>query len=184
MILIDGTYFAGQLSLPNIKTTGGGDATGVELALQTVGEKNLSVFVDKYVMDYLIRLFGRELAVTFLEEIDKPSPAQIWIDLRDQLLTEYGSYKASPLANYAYYWIMLDAFTKTTQAGEVSPDSDYAEKADIRYKLVRVWNEMTEMTLRVHNWFYSNLVNYKDYIGACTGRKVCSLTQSKNRFGI
>jgi hypothetical protein len=100
MILIDGTYFTGGLSLPNTMLSPVGGATvGVAAALLTVGENNLEWFVDKYVPEYLTLLLGREMAMTFIDEIAQPLPAQIWLDMKDQLLTVQGSYKASPAAN-------------------------------------------------------------------------------------
>jgi hypothetical protein len=183
MLLIDETYFTGELSLPNISVNGD-VSSGFALALRTVGENNLGVFVDRYVTDYLIRLFGRELAQKFLEEIEKPLPGQIWLDLKAQLLVSYGSYKASPLANYVYYWVMRDARTKTTMAGEADPDFDNAGNANNGNKMVKAWNDMVNMTFDVHNWFCRNMEHYESYIGNHTGRKVCSLTQSTNMFGI
>jgi hypothetical protein len=185
MILIDGTYFTGELSLPNIPTLGVADASdGVALALQTVGEDSLDVFVDRYVTEYLVLLFGRELTLVFLEEMGKQVPDGIWLDLKNRLLTGAGSYRASPLANYVYYWVMRDACTKTTQAGEADPDFDNAENVSSGRKLVKAWNDMVEMTFDVYNWFCRNVEHYEAYMGCHTGRKVCRLTRSINTFNL
>jgi hypothetical protein len=186
MILIDGTYFTGELSLPNIPASiqGGGGLDGVAYALQTVGENNLDVFADKYATDYLVRLFGEELTQTLLEELDKPSPAQIWLDLKDKLLLQTGSHKSSPIANYVYYWLMRDARTKTTMAGEADPTFDNAENASDRYKLVKAWNDMADMTIRVHQWFCRNIEHYQEYLGEHTGKKSHTITTHINAFGI
>jgi hypothetical protein len=182
MILIDETYFTGELKLPNLPVNGA--VSGVALALQTVGENNLDVFVDKYVTDYLVRLFGRELALRFLEEIAKPLPSQIWVDVQDQLLMEFGAYKASPLANYVYFMVNRDAVTKTTQAGEADPDFDYAENVSNRRKFSRAWNEMARMTVRVFLWFCAHEEAYRDYAGDYSGREVHSIATYINDFGI
>lgn len=185
MILIDKTYFQGELSLPNIPVSSSDQmSTGVALALQTVGEKDLNIFVNKYVIDYLIRLFGRELTERFLTEIDTTTPDEIWSNLKKQLLIEIGPYKASPLANYVYYWLMRDARTKTTQAGEADPDFDNAENVNNNYKLVKAWNDMVNMTRDINDWFCKNIQDYEAYTGCNTGRKVCSITQHINTFGI
>jgi hypothetical protein len=182
MILIDDTYFIGELRLPNLPFNGA--VSGVSLAVQTVGESNLDVFVDKYVTDYLVRLFGREFALRFLEEIGKPQPGQIWIDVRDQLLQRYGSYRASPLANYVYFMVNRDAVTKTTQAGEADPDFDYAENVSNRRKFARAWNEMVGMTVSVYEWFCEHAETYLDYTGSHHGRNLYSISTCINDFGI
>ncbi len=185
MILIDNTYFIGELSLPNIPVSPSGTASsGVELALQTVGENNIDIFIDKYVIDYLTRLFGRELTVIFLKEISEPSPDEIWTNLRDQLLIVTVPYKASPLANYVYYWLMRDARTKTTQAGEADPTFDNAINANNNYKMVKAWNDMVDMTFDIDKWFCNHIEDYKEYAGCYTGRNVCSITRNINTFGL
>jgi hypothetical protein len=182
MLLIDETYFTGELSLPNLPSLGG--SGGVALALRTVGGKSLAVFVDKYVSDYLVRLFGRELTGVFLEEVAKSTPGQLWVDLRGSLLFERGSYRASPLANYVYFHVMRDARTLTTQAGEADPDFDCAENAGNGGKLVRAWNEMADMTVEAYGWFCRHAGDYEGYAGDRTGRRAGSLMRRINMFGL
>lgn len=185
MLLIDKTYFKGELSLPNIPIMISDEINyGVKEALQSVGEKDLNTFVDKYVTDYLIRLFGRELTEKFLSEIITEIPAEIWDNLKKQLLIEIGPYKASPLANYVYYWLMRDARTKTTQAGESDSNFDNAENVNNNYKLVKAWNDMANMTCTINKWFCKNIQYYEEYMGCYTDRNVYSITQNINTFGI
>ena len=183
MVLIDETYFTGELSLPNIPVSTP-SSDGVALAIQTVGEKGLDIFVDKYVVDFLIRLFGRELTKAFLSGLEEETPLEIWINLKGLLLTRAGSYKASPLAGYVYYWLMRDARTKTTQAGESDPNFDNAENVNNCYKMVKAWNDMASMALGVHKWFCQHAREYERYTGSYQGRNVCSITQTINTFGI
>lgn len=185
MILIDKTYFEGELSLPNIPTSSVDIASdGVAKALQSVGENNLGVFCNKYIVEYLCLLFGCELAETFLAEIVKDEPDDVWSNLKKQLLIEIGPYKASPLANYVYYWVMRDARTKTTQAGEADPKFDNAENVNNNQKMVKAWNDMVKMTCVIKKWFCQNYESYETYIGCQTGRNVCSITQCINTYGI
>lgn len=185
MILIDKTYFKGELSLPNIPVSSSDDANnGVKLALQSVGEKDLTVFVDKYVVDYLVRLVGRELTSVFLNEIMKESPDEIWDNLKNQLLIGIGPYKASPLANYVYYWLMRDARTKTTQGGEADPKFDNAENVSNDHKIVKAWNDMVTMTCIIKKWYCENMEAYKEHIGCETGRNVWSITQYINTYNL
>jgi hypothetical protein len=185
MLLIDKSYFKGELSLPNIPASVWDEAAhGVALALQTVGGADLCIFVDKYVTEYLIRLFGRELTEEFLKEIGKEFPPEIWVKLKNQLLIRMGSYKVSPLANYVYYWLMRDARTKTTPSGEADPDFDNAENVNNQYKLVKAWNDMVHMNFSIFSWFRDNIRDYEAYAGCYTGRDVYSLTQYSNTFGL
>ena len=183
MVLIDETYFTGELSLPNIPVSKP-EADGVALALQTAGEKSLDIFVDKYVIDFLIRLFGRELTKSFLSGLEEETPLEIWINLKGQLLMQAGSCKLSPLSGYVYYWLMRDARTKTTQAGESDPNFDNAENVNNCYKMVKAWNDMAGMTLEVHKWFCHHIREYEGYTGSYQGRNICSITQTINTFGI
>jgi hypothetical protein len=185
MLLIDGSFFVGELSLPNVPvSTGGGASYGVDLALRTVAGKNLDVFADKYVTDYLVRLFGRELTQTFLEEIGKASPDGRWIRLRGWLLTGTGAYKASPLACYVYYRLMRDAATVTTQAGEAAPEFDGARSVNNGHKLAKAWNDMVDMTRDVHERFCRDAGQYEPYAGNYTGRRADSLMRYINTFNI
>jgi hypothetical protein len=184
MILIDGTYFIGELSLPNLPVTGGVAESGTALALQTAGENNLDVFIERYVTDYLVRLMGSELAHKFLQEIDRPSPDQIWLDIKNQLLTHFGSHKASPLANYVYFMVMRDATTKTTQGGEADPDFDFAQNVSNRYKYVNAWNWMADMTAHIERWLRENADTYREYAGRCTGKNVLSIICKIDKYDL
>jgi hypothetical protein len=184
MILLDETYFDGELSLPNIPVHSCGDAgDGVAYAIQTVAENRLSVFSDKYVIDYLTRLLGKRMTDTFLEEIEKQTPGQIWLDLKDQLLFTAGSLKLSPMANYVYFMIMRNSVTKTTTAGEADPLFDYATNASNRYKLVSAWNDMARMTEGIVKWLCEHRDDYKEYAD-CEGVNISSITYTLNKFGL
>ena len=187
MILIDGTYFTGELSLPNIPSTSHVDVQdGVSLALQTVGENNLEHFIDKYVIDYLIRLLGRELAVTFIEEIETVSPEQIWLDLKDHLITEFRSYKSSPLANYTYCMVSRDAVTRTMTGGEADPEFDFAKNASNELKIEKAWSDMADMTMPVVEWLCEKdtVRELEAYSKSCSGKDIRSITRKINQFGI
>ena len=183
MFLIDSSYFIGELTLPNIPVQEAASG-GVALALQTVGENNLDVFANKYIVEYLICLFGRELTIKFIEEIKKPTPDTIWTNIKDQLLIEIDSYKASPLANYVYYWVRRAGESKLTQGGVADPDFDFAQNVSNRRETASVWNNMADMTIAIDKWFRKNIEDYKDYYGDLTGRDVRNITGKINEYGI
>ena len=191
MILIDETYFTGELSLPMlpVNTASMDDEGGNEWknAIQTVKENDLSAFVDKYVSKYLIKLFGLQFTNTFLEELDKEGPGEIWINLKNQLLIKIGDYKASPLSNYTYYWIMRDARTSTTIAGEAAPGFDNANSANIGSKLEKAWNDMVDMTENVINYvFDEHFEDYKPYLSLrqCADNRFWELVRPINKFNL
>jgi hypothetical protein len=184
MLIIDSTYFKGNLSLPNIPVLENTADSGVALAIQTVGEKNINVFVDKYVVGYLIQLFGRELTLSFIAGLEEDPIPGIWENLREQLLIKTHSHKASPLANYVYYWLMRDAITKTTQSGELRPKPDDAQIAEIKLKLVTAWSEMVDMTVQILDWFFANKNDYEDYVGRASGADVNNLITPINTMNI
>ncbi|MDR1562261.1 MAG: hypothetical protein LBS54_04130 [Dysgonamonadaceae bacterium] len=165
MILLDNSYFVGELSLPNIPVTSPEvqEISGVAAVLQAVGEKNLNWFGDKYVVDFLVHLFGWKLATKFLTEIQKPEPDEIWVDLKSHLLLEFGSVKKSPIANYVYFWIMRDAMTKTTIAGEADERFNNADNVNARRKFVKAWNDMVDMLGGFVSWYYQNTDTYREY---------------------
>jgi hypothetical protein len=165
MILLDKSYFVGELSLPNIPVTAPEvpETSGVAAVLQAVGEKNLNWFGDKYVVDFLVQLFGRKLTTKFITEIEKPDADEIWVDLKNHLLLEFGSVKKSPIANYVYFWMMRDAMTKTTVAGEADERFNNADNVNARRKFVKAWNDMVDMLGDFVFWYYQNAGTYREY---------------------
>ena len=184
MILIDETYFVGNITLPNLSTLPPVPAaSGVALAIQTVGENNLDAYINIYVPKYLILLFGRKLASKLLEELEGSNPDQIWLDIKDQLLITTGSYKASPLANYVYYWVRRNGESKTTQGGEADPTFGFATNTANRRKIVTAWGDMVDMTRDIDAWYCANRDTYKEY-ACCRGRDICDITTYINEFGL
>ncbi len=195
MILIDKSFFQDELSLPNIEVQQPA-TSGVDLALQTVGENNLDVFADKYIIDYLIRLFGRDLAFAFLEGLEEKTGYEFsndfnsdflsgkWIRLKDILVVSYGRYKLSPLACYVYYWLMRDARSKTTQAGEAVSKFDYGDAVSSEYKMVKAWNDMARMTREVYHWFCIHKDYYSEYYHCNCQKSAYNLMRPINTFGI
>ena len=186
MTLIDKTYFTGEITLPNIPTSAwdASGGVGVGLALQTVGENSLDVFVDKYVTDYLIKLLGREMTLNFLDGLKQTTPLQIWLDLKDVLLTEIGSCKTSPLAYYVYFHVMSDAVTKTTTGGEADPEFDFAKNASSKHKMINAWNNMVEMTYPIVYWLKKHAADYSTYYDCGCGIHINELLRPINQFGI
>lgn len=78
MLLIDDTYFTGELSVPNLPTTRMADEFayfGSAKMTQTAGENNLLTFIDNKVTEYLCSMFGEEFATTLIQE---------WMDYKEE----------------------------------------------------------------------------------------------------
>ena len=71
MLLIDDTYFIGEISVPNLPSSRMADEFayfGSARMTQTAGENNLLTFIDNKVTEYLVSMFGEELTDTLIQE--------------------------------------------------------------------------------------------------------------------
>jgi len=159
-MILDSTYFNGELSLPlaDIKYEAVGHSSK---AMQSVSEKNLNWFVDKYEREFLKRLLGNTLYENFIEGLTDGTN-DIWNDLKNALYIT-GDYSYSPAANYVYYWYRRDARTQTAIHGEKAGTQDYTEIAEDRNKLVKAWNDMCCMIEEFRCFLKKNWNVYKGY---------------------
>src|SRR5688500_2809740 len=144
-MLIDRTYFVGELNIPNKEQA-------------TIGSV-VDHFIAKYEAQWLRDVLGYSLYKAFKTGWEMPGPAQIWVDLVDgveytdqQGETKYwrglvaavsgeSSFDVSPITNYVYYWYMRNNHTQTASTGETKGKHENAEMASMAVKLVRAWNE-------------------------------------------
>ena len=181
-MIIDHTYFKGELYLPNLKLN---DSVGhASNALQTVGENDLSWYMEKYEREFLIRLLGTSLYKSFIDGLNEATPLRIWLDLRDAMTIQTDNYKLSPIANYVYFFVSRRGRTQTGIQGESRGTMSYAEIAEDSDKLTKAWNDMCDMITSFYCDFLNvNWDNYKSYSNGCSGyyrngfRKI-------NKFGI
>lgn len=160
MIIINESYFQGELYLPGLEHV---KKTGVALALQVVGDSDLSWFVNKYESEYLIKLLGENFACKFLEGIQEEYPIQKWIDLKNRLSFAIGDNNYSPIANYIYYWVMRSGKTQTSIIGEKKGKATYSSNAYIDYKVVKAWNDGVDMSVKFLDWLKENNSQYEEY---------------------
>lgn len=140
MIILDNTYFQGELYLAGLKKTS--STVGVADMLQAVNEKSLAWYVEKYEVEFLHSLLGRELATNFIKGLKEDPIEDIWTELRAALVTETENFNYSPIANYVYFYVTRSGRTQTSQKGEVVSKQDHAAYADNVDKLSKVWNDM------------------------------------------
>lgn len=178
MVLLDATYFKGNLSLPNISYN---DREGLGKLLQTVGENNLNYFIEKYEPECLRLMLGSALYESFINGLNEDPIADKWILLRDALFRKEDKYSFSPVANYVYFKVKKDSRTKTTASGEKLEDSSFTKNVSDEYKLVDVWNEMCSQVRDLWKNFLKD--NYSDYEEYLKGFEPCGFGYI-NGFGI
>lgn len=147
-MLIDATYFIGQLNIAQVDQ-------------ETVRE-NLDVFITKYEAKFLTQLLGKTLYDAFLIGLDDPQPDQIWTDLKGMLVDD--TLKVSPIANYVYYFYSEDNATQTTGVSEVLAKAENASYYTPIRKMMRAWNEMVVRVRELRQWLTDNLVTYPDLV--------------------
>ncbi|MCL1942622.1 MAG: hypothetical protein FWF54_03610 [Candidatus Azobacteroides sp.] len=160
MIIIDNSYFQGELYLPDLEYRISDD---VAAALQIVGENNLGWFADKYEYEYLVKLLGKSFADAFIKGLKDDPADKKWSDLKDHLIIDTGENRYSPIANYIYYWVMRSGKTKTAVTGEKVGKSSYTSTAYIGDKVVKAWNDMADMSVGFLVWLKKNNKPYEEY---------------------
>lgn len=150
MYLIDESYFNRKLNVPNL------------------GEINspMSEVINEYIDDK-VRLFLREVLGTKLfKELDsfiedgelKTNAPTKWLNLVNGcyftngdheyyfggLLRQEGAFKSSMLANYTFYYWLVDNITQVTGVGEVALQGKNAVNVNSAPRLVSVWNEFVD----------------------------------------
>lgn len=152
-MFLDGTYFKGELYLPNLVK--GDNNAGKAAILQTVGEQDLLWFIEKYEGEALDLMIGEDLRTQMEAGLQGGSPEK-WEKLRDVIFRkgQYGSY--SPVANYVYCKILASGKTQTSMSGEVRKRTDMMSVAHIRDKFVSAWNGMGAMIGDIHLFIMNN----------------------------
>ncbi len=160
-MILNASYFVGDLYLPNIRANGA--ASGVAGVIDAVGNASLEYYIEKYEAEFLVRLLGRGLADAFREGLAEEPVRPEWAALRDRIYRTEGRYPYSPAAGYVYYWIMRNGATQTTRNGEVRAEQDYARIASPARKMVDAWNRMIPCVLDVRDFLEKNAETYRPY---------------------
>ncbi len=163
MPFIDGTYFIGDLDIPNTDK-------------DYVAER-IDWCINQYEPEFLQKILGYALYKAFVNgvNISTTTPAdpdetentsedestvnadQRWLDLRDgveytDLVGELRRWKgliitdkkSSFIANYVYYWYRRGTATQTTGIGEVAANAENSVNVPPVQKMVTAWNKMVD----------------------------------------
>ncbi len=160
-MLIDLSYYIGELNIPNTSNPG-------------VAER-LNFLTEKYEEDLLRSLLGNALYYDFTENDSDDR----WTELlqgREQPYTDVNGRqqrwrglinedkKQSAFALYTYYWWQRDRVTITTEIGEIITEADKTEsKGNANLKMARAWNEMVDWNNEMILFIRSNKEIYPEW---------------------
>lgn len=146
-MLIDATYFIGELNIANR------DQASVQSAI--------THFIGKYEDKYLYELMGKTLYEAYLAGIvEVPIPTK-WTNLQDKIRNNTS--KVSPIASYVYWWYMRNQASQTVGMGQAKPAAENAVIVSNIDKMVRSWNEMVDQTNVIAKFINDNKTDYPDY---------------------
>ena len=172
-MFLDGSYFTGELALPQLATLpAAGDAIGVEKQLQVVGENTLEWFIARYEEEFLRAMLGDRIFEAFRDGLDAETPAQIWIDLKTKIYRLDGGFSFSPAANYVYFRAMGNAATDTAMTGEVKHTGTYDKPASGVEKQVKAWNDMCDAVNSIRGWVFRNRTEIEEAIPDADSREI------------
>lgn len=161
-MIIDNTYFIGEIYIPNAKPSVSSDVTTVA--------SDLNLFINKYEKDCLLRCLGYSLYADFVDNLDLTKPTYIkdgadakwdellngkiytinnkqlqWNGIRFKNSSSDKKPNRSFLANYVYWFYEQDYDVFRAGVGNVKGKSKNAENVSSAPKVVRAWNEMVYM---------------------------------------
>lgn len=170
MILLDRTYFQGDLTLPSVSQS---EREGLGAAMQMIGENDLNYFLARYEPECLKKILGETLYKAFIAGLTEEPLINKWSDLFDALFRHEGLFSFSPVANYVYYYVMRDHRSKTTQKGEVIEDASFSTNRNNEFKMINLWNDMCRQVLEFRKNFLLPKWNlYKDDAGTLDVREI------------
>lgn len=175
MAVIDTSYFFGELSISQPTAT-------------------LQMLIDSRESELLTKLLGYELNKLYTAGIAAGSPAQKWLDLRDGkeyttgggVLTKWpglrftvGTAKKSLVANYVYWFYLLDNITFTTPSGQKKSELPVNALPD--HKMIRAWNEMVNWNFQLNTFLLNHTADYPEYADVALCDELYTL---QNRLGL
>lgn len=157
-MFLDGTYFQGNLVLPQYGRMPKNAASGTIDALltETVGEQSLEWFIARYEEEFLCKLLGLPLYESWIDGLSAAEPLQIWVDLKSRIFRTVGGINLSPAANYVYFFAMRAAASDTTMTGEKKQTGTYSDNVSSNRKMVTAWNDMVDAVCHIRGWIYEH----------------------------
>jgi hypothetical protein len=153
-MLIDSTYFVGEILLPNL--------TG-SVPENQANVNEVTRFIAKYEPEYLEAVLGAELYEAFVTglAVDPGPIEQKWIGLRAKLIDSAN--KVSQVADYVYSCIVNYRMTATTGLGEVESTADNSNIALNTDKMIQAYNNSVRKGRTIREWLVENAITYPEY---------------------
>lgn len=167
-MLIDQSYFVGEILVPNLTGVGPIPAGNVE---------ELSRFIAKYEPEYLDEVLGPVLSDAFQSGISSATPDQRWIDLKAKLVNT--TRKESPIAGYVYYHFYRDRLSTSSGLGEIESTAENANVVLNTDKMMRAYNDAVRKGRVVYEWVKANTETYPEF-----DLTHCLKLSTVNNFGI
>lgn len=161
-MIIDKSYFIGEINIPNTDKT-------------AIGEL-VDKFIEKYEPKFLDETLGYNLAKAFRAGLDEYTVDQKWTDLLEGVeyvdannktrywvgfITE--SFPKSPIANYVYYWFIRNNHTQTATMGEVKSQNENAVNVSPTLKMVQAWNEISAWVCELVDYLNAKETDYPEW---------------------
>lgn len=169
-MIVDASFFYGPLGIEGLMASSGADYT--QMAIQ----KGLEQYIERYEMQYLVKLLGRSLAAEFAGYLgrEEGDPVAKWDNLLKELVPMP---RVSPVANYVYFHFVRNNQTHATSLGVTVTNSDN-KITSCDSLIIPAWNDMVMMNRDVHLYLESHK---EDYEGFETSYE---LLEKINRLGI
>lgn len=151
-MLINQTYFVGEILVPNLTGVGPIPAGNVE---------ELNRFISKYEPEFLDEVLGPDLSAAFQIGMSAETPEQRWVYLKIRLLNE--THKLSPIAGYVYYHYFRDRLSTSSGLGEVESTAENANVVLNTDKMARAYNDAVRKGRAVFNWVIENAETYPEF---------------------
>lgn len=151
-MLIDQSFFVGEILVPNLTGAGPIPAGNIE---------ELNRFIGKYEPEYLDEVLGQSLSAAFQEGVVASSPEQRWVDLKNRLVNE--TTKLSPIAGYVYYHYFRDRLSTSSGLGEIEAVAENANVVLNTDKMSRAYNDAVRKGRAVFSWVILNAETYPEF---------------------
>jgi len=172
---IDTGYFVGDISIPNI-TSSGVVATIEELITRNESQMLTDLFGYRF-FDLLYNntnfnndpIDGTSLLYTTLIQGDdyvaSDGRRRRYEGLTGEVNNVSGGFLRSPIANYCYWHWLNQNQTQTVGTGVVVAQAENSVKVAPASKMVNAWNKMVDSLWVMHDYITVNKTDYPDYIG-------------------
>lgn len=160
-MLIDETFFRGELHIEGVVET-----SGVPALTQEAAKKDLYQMIGIREREYYNLTIGRENAKKFMAYLDKEDKSdesdKKWSELERMLVYEIDGYKYSPIAYYVYFFYLRKNQTQSTPLGTTKSNTANVVVSAIN-KEVETWNSMVHIHKYLSEWLFQRRAEYSGY---------------------